>query len=120
MAAAVVQATSAEQQLNGSAVANRTGFYNLLAMPSGAYAISITAPGFEELVQNDVRLRLGENLPLDGTLTVGSLSSEVTVSSTATLAPRGNFACVDIAQRPGVCFPLPANLVMTDRNLVVP
>ena len=83
--AAAVTAVSAEQQLTRSAVTDDTGFYNLLAMPSGVYDISITAPGFEKLMQNKVRLTLGENLRLDGTLKVGSVSSEVTVSSTATL-----------------------------------
>jgi hypothetical protein len=82
---AVVTAVSSEQQLTRSALSDNTGFYNLLAMPSGVYDVSITAPGFEKLVQNKVRLTLGENLRLDGTLKVGSVSSEVTVSSSATL-----------------------------------
>src|SRR5687768_15538408 len=82
---AVVTAVSTEQQLTRSVVSDGTGFYNLLAMQSGTYDVSVTAPGFEKLVQGGVRLTLGENLRLDATLKVGSVQQEVTVSSTATL-----------------------------------
>ena len=83
--AAAVTAVSTEQQLTRTALADSTGFYNLLAMPSGVYDITMTAPGFDKLVQNGVRLTLGENLRLDGSLKVGSMTEQVTVSSTATL-----------------------------------
>src|SRR5688572_6788876 len=82
---AVVTAVSSEQQLRRSALSDSTGFYNLLAMPSGVYDITIAAQGFDQLVQNGVRLTLGESLRLDGMLKVGSMTEQVTVSSTATL-----------------------------------
>jgi hypothetical protein len=82
---AVITAVSTEQQLTRSVVSDGTGFYNLLAMPSGTYDVSVTAAGFEKLVQGGVRLTLGENLRLDTTLKVGSVQQEVTVMSMATL-----------------------------------
>ena len=37
-------------------------------MQSGVYDVTIEAPGFDKLLQNGVRLTLGESLRLDGTL----------------------------------------------------
>lgn len=73
------------QQLTRSTLSDNTGFYNLLAMQPGEYEVAITAPGFEKQVQGGVRLTSGENLRLDATLKVGSVQTEVTVSSQATL-----------------------------------
>ena len=80
-----ITARSAEQQLTRTTVTDNTGFYNLLAMPSGTWEITSSADGFERQIQGGVRLTLGESLRLDITLKVGSISSEVTVSSTATM-----------------------------------
>lgn len=80
-----VTARSAEQQLTRSTVTDNTGYYNLLAIPSGTYEITAAADGFDRQIQGGVRLTLGENLRLDVNLKVGSIQSEVTVSSTATL-----------------------------------
>lgn len=80
-----ITVVSAEQQLTRSTNADATGYYNLLAMPSGNYEVTAQAEGFEKQVQNGVRLTLGENLRLDVALKVGSVQSEVTISSQAAL-----------------------------------
>ncbi len=85
VAGAGIQAVLTGQQLTRAAVTDSTGFFNLLAMPPGAYEITVTAAGFQKQVQADVRLTSGENLRLDAELKVGSVQTEVTVSSQATL-----------------------------------
>ncbi len=85
VAGANVLAVLTGQQLSRSALTDDTGFYNLLAMQPGEYEITITAPGFEKQVQGGVRLTSGENLRLDAGLKIGSVQTEVTVSSQATL-----------------------------------
>ena len=82
---ATVTAVSTEQTLTRSVTSDQTGFYNLLAVPSGTYEVTGQADGFERLAQGGVRLTLGESLRLDISLKVGSVQSEVTVASTATL-----------------------------------
>ncbi|MBM3739691.1 MAG: hypothetical protein FJW39_28325 [Acidobacteria bacterium] len=82
---ASVTARSAEQQLTRTAATDNTGFFNLLAIPSGSYDVTASAQGFERQVQNHVRLSLAEDLRLDFALKIGSVTAEVTVSSTATL-----------------------------------
>ncbi len=85
VAGAGVTAVLTGQQLTRSVVTDGTGFFNLLAMQPGVYEIAVAARGFEKQVQGDVRLTSGENLRLDASLRVGSVQTEVTVSSTATL-----------------------------------
>ncbi len=82
---AVIVARSLEQQLTRTVTTDDRGFYNLLAMPSGTFELSATADGFQKQIQDGVRLSLAENLRVDMTLKVGSVQSEVTVNSTATL-----------------------------------
>src|SRR5438046_409521 len=87
---ASITAVLTGQQLTRTAVADPTGFYSMLSMQPGAYEISTTAPGFEKLVQADVRLTSGESLRVDVTLKVGSVQSEIAVISTATLVNTTN------------------------------
>ena len=82
---ATITIVSTEQTLTRTTVSDPTGFYNLLAVPSGRYDVTTQADGFERQLQSGVRLTLGESLRLDATLKVGSVQSEVTVASTATL-----------------------------------
>ena len=85
IAGAEVIAVLTGQQLTRSTQSDSTGFYNLLAMQPGEYAITVTSQGFEKQVQGGVRLTSAENLRLDATLKIGSVQTEVTVSSQATL-----------------------------------
>ena len=87
---AKVTAVSAEQQLVRSVATDTTGFYNLLAMQPGVYEVTVEASGFEKQVQREVRLTAGEALRLDANMKLGTVASEVTVSSTATLVNTNN------------------------------
>jgi hypothetical protein len=75
---AAIAARSTEQQLTRTTVTDDSGFYNLLAVPSGSFEVSAAADGFQKQIQSGVRLSLGENLRLDMTLKIGSVQSEVT------------------------------------------
>ena len=82
---ASVTAVLTGQQLTRSAVSDSTGFYNLLSMQPGEYEVTTAAQGFDKQAQAGVRLTSGESLRVDVTLKVGSLQSEIAVTSTATL-----------------------------------
>src|SRR5579884_1705073 len=82
---ASVKAVSNEQQLTRNTVSDQTGFYNLLAMPPGAYDITVESSGFETQTQRGVRLTMSQNLQIDFVLRVGAVQQEVTVASQATL-----------------------------------
>ena len=93
---ATITAVLTGQQLARTANPDATGYYNLLSILPGEYRITVTSPGFETQVQNEVRLTSGQNLRLDVVLTIGSVQSEVTVTSTATLVDTTNQTLSDL------------------------
>jgi hypothetical protein len=82
---AAVKAVSVEQQLSRTTETDTTGYYELIAMPPATYAVTVECAGFQSQVQTGVTLQTGDTLRLDVALQVGSVRSELTVSSTATL-----------------------------------
>ena len=90
IAGASVTAVSQEQQLTRTVPSDRTGFFNLLAMPPGVYTVSVENAGFERNTQTGVRLALGESLRLDLELRLTGVQSQVTVESTAALVNTTN------------------------------
>src|ERR1700694_1750802 len=64
IAHATVKAVTVEQQLSRTTETDNTGFYDLLAMPPGTYAITVECPGFQSQVQTGVTLQVGDALRL--------------------------------------------------------
>ena len=87
---AVVTAIMTGQQLTRTALADNTGFFNMLSMQPGAYEISAAAPGFDKQLQSGVRLTSSEILRLDVTLKVGAVQTEIAITGTATLVNTTN------------------------------
>src|SRR6202045_2543603 len=65
IAHATVKAVTVEQQLSRTTETDNTGFYDLLAMPPGTYAITVECAGFQSQVQTGVTLQVGDALRLD-------------------------------------------------------
>src|SRR5579859_3264523 len=59
---------------------NKNGIYDTVSTPNGQYKVSITAPGFEQLVMGPITLDVGV-ITLNGQLKVGSDQQQVVVSS---------------------------------------
>src|SRR5258708_28907798 len=51
IAHATVKAVTVEQQLSRTTETDNTGYYDLLAMPPGTYAITVECAGFQSQVQ---------------------------------------------------------------------
>ncbi len=79
-----VKATMIGQQTTRSAVTDATGFFNLLAMPRGAYEISASLTGFTTQTTK-AELTSGENLRVDFKMNLGQIQETVMVSGTAAL-----------------------------------
>ena len=79
-----VRATMVGQQTTRSAVTDETGFFNLLAMPRGAYEITAQLTGFTTQ-QTKAELTAGENLRVDFKMSLGQLSETVVVAGTTAL-----------------------------------
>ena len=80
-----VTARMTEQQSTATARTNSEGFYDILALPPGAYEIVFEAAGFKRQVRSGVELTIGQNVRVDAALEVGSLETQVTVTGTAPL-----------------------------------
>jgi hypothetical protein len=114
---AKVTARSVGQQLERTATSDGTGLFVLLALQPGTYTVTAELEGFETQTQRGVELSLNENLRLDFTMTIGSLATEVTVESSATLVDTESQtlgALVD--QRRVVDLPLNGRNVMALAN----
>src|SRR5262249_43640678 len=58
---------------------NQAGFYSVASLNPGTYRISIRAIGFETIVQEAVKLQVGDNARLDFAMRIGDSRTVVTV-----------------------------------------
>src|SRR5262245_22053603 len=61
-----------------------TGNY-VVQVPTGAYEISVTVPGFKKYVRQNIEVPVEQTLRIDATLEVGSSAESVTVTEAAPL-----------------------------------
>jgi hypothetical protein len=80
---ATVTATDPSKGLSRSDTTDGGGNYQLLQLPPGTYSISVKATGFEQILQNNVILTVGEQANLPFTLAIGSVDQKVVVSADA-------------------------------------
>jgi len=66
-----------------SAVTNNAGTYLYSQLRPGAYALHVTAAGFEAAQLDNVLIQLGQRARVDVKLTIGAVSETVTVSAAA-------------------------------------
>ncbi|HEX4770218.1 MAG TPA: TonB-dependent receptor [Bryobacteraceae bacterium] len=64
---------------------NESGNYTAANLPAGIYTVTITQPGFQKFVQQNVRVDVTQSVRVDASLQVGEATQEVTV----TAAPPG-------------------------------
>jgi hypothetical protein len=77
---ATVTITDPQRGIHHTATTNSEGDYLFAALATGAYNVTITAPGFEKYQANNVVLRVAEKIRVDVTLVVGKISEVVEVT----------------------------------------
>src|SRR5260370_14575776 len=80
-----VTAKMLEQQTTRVTQTGSDGHYNFLAVPPGTYELAFESRGFKKQVNTGVDVTVNQNLRVDATLEVGSIETQVTVTSTAPL-----------------------------------
>ncbi len=60
---------------------NESGNYTAPNLPAGSYTITITKPGFQKFVQQNVTVNVSQSARVDASLQVGQATQEVTVTS---------------------------------------
>jgi hypothetical protein len=77
-----VTVTATSPSLIGSrtAVTDQTGYYRLINLPPGDYAVTAELSGFATFKREGIVIRANVNLPLDIGLTLGSVQETITVT----------------------------------------
>ncbi len=68
-----------------TAVTNNEGIYRVPSLQPGTYRVSFEAQGFKKSVRENVELRTGDTLAVDGVLQVGNVSESVEVAAATQL-----------------------------------
>ena len=77
---AQVVLTNASQGTTTNATTNSAGDYSFPALEAGTYNLQVTAPGYKQFQASGIVLRVSRNERVDAKLTVGAVTTEVTVA----------------------------------------
>ena len=80
-----VSITQLETNFQFSGLTNQEGIYRVPSLQPGTYRLSFKAPGFKTLVRDNVDLRTGDTMAVDGTLDVGNVTESVEVNGAVAL-----------------------------------
>jgi hypothetical protein len=82
---AIVSMTETDKQIVRSTVTDSLGNYTLLELPVGPYRLDVRANGFRNHVESGLVLEVGNNIRVNVTMEVGSVSETVEVKANASL-----------------------------------
>src|ERR1700731_1803037 len=88
VAGARIVATNVQTNFKQETVSGADGSYRILALPAGTYKVTVTAPGFQTFTETDIELKVNDQLRVDVTLDVGSVTEKVEISPTAVQGER--------------------------------
>src|ERR1700761_3913811 len=60
---------------------NESGNYTVPNLSAGPYTVTVTKPGFQKFIQQNVNVAVGQSARVDAALTVGETTQEIKVSS---------------------------------------
>jgi hypothetical protein len=80
-----VDVTNIATNVTSTSITNRTGFFEIDSLDAATYKVTVTAPGFQKLVQSGVGLGASATLNLPLALKVGRSNEVVTVTADAPL-----------------------------------
>ncbi len=72
-----------DRGINRESVSNSSGDYLVQGLGEGTYSVKITAKGFESFLAENQVMRVGQNIRVDATLSVGSSTTQVTVQGSS-------------------------------------
>ena len=81
---ATVEVTQPEKGVDRKVVSSKTGEYLLPSLPVGTYILTVSAPGFETYVGNDVVVDADKSVKIIAKMTVGATSETVSVNDEGT------------------------------------
>src|SRR5262245_4700524 len=82
---AQIRATQTDTGRARSTVSGSDGSYVLPNLPVGPYKLEVSAPAFSNYAQSGITLQVGNNVHINVTLQVGTISQEVSVAADAAM-----------------------------------
>jgi hypothetical protein len=76
---ATVNAKNSATNVNREATTNEDGFYKIVNLPPGDYAVTVTAPNYKTAVLPIVKITVGQTAVQDVPLEIGEVSATVTI-----------------------------------------
>ena len=83
VAGAVITAEDTSKGFSRSTTSDAQGNFQLVLLPPGNYTVTVTSPGFNKLVADNIVLTIGEQAQLTFNLPIGGVDQVVTVSTGA-------------------------------------
>jgi hypothetical protein len=83
VAGAVITAEDPSKGFSRSTTSDAQGNYQIVLLPPGNYTVTVTSPGFNKLVADNIVLTIGEQAQLTFNLPIGGVDQVVTVSTGA-------------------------------------
>ena len=77
IAGAQITITNVATNLTYKATSGTDGSYRILALPAGNYKLTVTSTGFRNFVENDIVVKVNDQLEVDVVMQVGSAQQEV-------------------------------------------
>src|SRR5579863_9529259 len=81
VAGAKVSVINVQTNLNQEVTSAADGSFHFLALPAGNYKITATAAGFRTYTATDITVQVNDQLRIDITLQVGTISEEISVTA---------------------------------------
>ena len=85
MAGVQIRMTGVETGAVYSVVSNADGMYTVPSLPIGAYTLEATSSGFQTYLQSGILLRVGDQVQINVSMKVGSVSEKVEVQANASM-----------------------------------
>jgi hypothetical protein len=85
IAGATVSMTETDKQLVRAVQTDATGHYALLELPVGPYRLEVKVNGFKDYVESGLELQVDNNIQINVSMQVGSVSERVEVQANASL-----------------------------------
>jgi hypothetical protein len=80
IAGAEVVVTNTAGSLTRTTTSNGDGAYVIAGLPGDTYNLSVSAKGFQRHIEQNIKLNVAEKARVDVTLTVGTMTEEITVT----------------------------------------
>jgi hypothetical protein len=91
-----ITVTNTQTNFTQETVSAADGSYHFLALPAGTYKLTATGTGFQQYIENDIVVKVNDQLRIDINMKVGSVQEEVTVAANAVQVETQNTQLGDV------------------------